>query len=141
MSPHRHDLYHRWACLLNQQQSITVYHLPTKENKLPFPFCLQQTNGSLPFPIFACSKQREVALFRQFRFRKYICISKQQHIFIYTCCHFKRKTEAQVILLNLFTVCSSCNWKSVICSSVDGETNGRYLLEKGLNRLIGLVFL
>jgi hypothetical protein len=27
---------HRWARLLKQQSSITVYRLPTKENKLPF---------------------------------------------------------------------------------------------------------
>ncbi len=27
----------------------------------------------------------------------------------------KRKTEAQVIFLNIFTVCSSCKWKFDIC--------------------------
>jgi hypothetical protein len=29
-----------------------------------FSFCWQQTNGSLPFPFFGCSKQTEVAVFR-----------------------------------------------------------------------------
>jgi hypothetical protein len=38
---------HRWAGLLKAQMFITVYHLPTKENKLPF-----------PLPV--CSKQTEV---------------------------------------------------------------------------------
>jgi hypothetical protein len=36
-----------------------------------------------------------------------------------------RKTEAQVILHNLFTVCSSCKQKFVVCQFVDEETNGK----------------
>jgi hypothetical protein len=32
-------------------------------------FRLQQANGSLPFPFSVCSKQTEVAIFRQVRFR------------------------------------------------------------------------
>jgi hypothetical protein len=40
------------------------YGLPTKENKLPFSiFCLQKTNGSLPFPFSVSSKQADVAVF------------------------------------------------------------------------------
>ncbi len=42
--------YCRWSHLLKQQSSITAYHLPTKENKLPF-------------FIFICSKQTEVCHF------------------------------------------------------------------------------
>jgi hypothetical protein len=54
---------HRWACLLRQQSSITVYCLPTKENKRPFSvsvcskqtkvffFRLQKTNGSCHFQL------------------------------------------------------------------------------------------
>ncbi len=34
------------------------------------------------------------------------------------CCRFKEKKEAQVIFLNLFTSCSSCKWKFVICPFV-----------------------
>jgi hypothetical protein len=37
---------HRWACLLKQQTSVTVYRLPTKENKLnrlPLSVCRKQT--------------------------------------------------------------------------------------------------
>ncbi len=39
---------HRWARLLEQQSSITIYRWPTKKNKLPF-------------SISVCSKQTEVA--------------------------------------------------------------------------------
>jgi hypothetical protein len=49
--------------LLQQQTSITGYHLPTKENKLPFSFfCLQKTNGGLSFLFSVRSKQTEVAV-------------------------------------------------------------------------------
>jgi hypothetical protein len=38
------------------------------------------------------------------------------YIFIYyICCCFKRKTEAQAIFLNPFTVGSSCKQKFVVC--------------------------
>jgi hypothetical protein len=37
-------------------------------------------------------------------------------------CHFKQKTDAQAILLNLFTVCSSCKPKFVVRPFVDEET-------------------
>jgi hypothetical protein len=57
--------YYRWARLLKQQSSITVYRLQTKENKRPFSvsacsskqkfaisvFSLQQTNRSCRFPL------------------------------------------------------------------------------------------
>jgi hypothetical protein len=45
------SLTYRWACLLEQQTSITVYRLPTKENKLLF-------------PVSICRKQTEVYCFR-----------------------------------------------------------------------------
>jgi hypothetical protein len=55
---------HRWVRLLKQQSSITEYCSPIKENKLPiFGCCLQQTNGSLPFPLSVCSKQTEIYMF------------------------------------------------------------------------------
>ncbi len=43
--------YHRWALLLKQQSLLTIYHLPTKEN-------------ILPFSISVCSKHMEVCCFR-----------------------------------------------------------------------------
>ncbi len=53
----------------------------------------------------------------------------------------KWKMEAQAIFLNLFTVCSSCKWKIIICPFVDKEIKGSYLFANGingLNRLNGL---
>jgi hypothetical protein len=47
----------------------------------------------------------------------------------------KCKTEAQVIFLNPFTVCSSCKQKFVICPFIEKETNGSCPF---LNRLNGL---
>jgi hypothetical protein len=48
---------HRWARLLKQQTSITVYRLPTKENRLnrlPLSVCRKQTEVCrLPFPFSA----------------------------------------------------------------------------------------
>ncbi len=43
---------------------------------------------------------------------------------MYICClfNFKRKTEAQAIFLNPFTVCSSCKRKFVVSPIVDEET-------------------
>jgi hypothetical protein len=62
-------------------------------------------------------------------------------VYIFICCCFKRKAEAQVIFLNPFTVCSSCKWKFVVCPLVYEETNGSYLFAKGLNGLNGLAHL
>ncbi len=41
------------------------------------------------------------------------------------CCNFKRKTEAQAIFLNPFTVCSSRKRKFAICQIVHEETKGK----------------
>jgi hypothetical protein len=56
---------HRWAGLLTQQTSITVYRLPTKQNKLPFSLsiCSKQMEV-LPFQFSVCGKQTEVVVFR-----------------------------------------------------------------------------
>jgi hypothetical protein len=35
----------------------------------------------------------------------------------------KRKTEAQAIFLDSFTLCSECKWKFVVCPLVDEKTN------------------
>ncbi len=47
----------------------------------------------------------------------------------------KRKTEAQLIFLNPFTVCSSCIQKFISCPFVDEETKGSYPFANGLNGL------
>jgi hypothetical protein len=43
--------------------------------------------------------------------------------------------EAWAIILYLFTVCSSCKPKFVVCPFVDEETNGSYPFANGLNGL------
>ncbi len=56
---------HRWAHQLNEQSSITIF------------FCRpRKTNIHFPFPFSVCSKQKEIAVFRQIRCQ---CI----HIYIY----------------------------------------------------------
>ncbi len=57
------------------------------------------------------------------------------YIHIYICCHSKRKTEAQKIFLNPFTVCSSCKRKFDIYLFTDKETNRSYLFASILNGL------
>ncbi len=99
---------HRWARLLKQQRSITVYRLLTKENKLlfPFPFSLKiYWNGNIYIRI---SISTCISI--------YICISLYISIYLYiyaTVSNRKRKKEAKAIFLNLLIVCSSCKWKFV----------------------------
>jgi hypothetical protein len=50
----------------------------------------------------------------------------------------KRKTEAQTIFFNPFTVCSSCKLKFVACPFVYEETNGSYPFANGLHGLAHL---
>ncbi len=45
---------------------------------------------------------------------------------------FQRETEAQLIFLNPFTICTSCKQKFVVCPFVYEETNGCYLIANGL---------
>jgi hypothetical protein len=56
----------------------------------------------------------------------------RKDIYLYICCRFNictRKTEAQTIFLNLFTVCSSCK-RFVVCQFVYEELteNGKFRL-------------
>jgi hypothetical protein len=54
---------HRWTHLLKQQSSITVSLLPTKENKVYFPFPFAEKR-KVPFQFSVCSEQTEVTVFR-----------------------------------------------------------------------------
>jgi hypothetical protein len=125
------SILHRWASLLTQQTSFTIYRLLTKENKLPFSICRKQWDDcrfhftfpsnkrKLPFPIsfvFCLYLYIETAAYR------FIYVS----IIIYICYRFKWKTEVQGIFLTLFTICSSCKWKFVFCRFVYEETNRGY---------------
>jgi hypothetical protein len=53
----------------------------------------------------------------------------------------KQKTEAQAIFPNLFTICSSCKQRFVVCLFFDVETNGSYPFANGINRLNRLAHL
>jgi hypothetical protein len=124
----------------NPQLPFTVCR-PRKTNfNCPFPFaankwkfavsvfCLQQTRGSFTFSVSSV-------------FRTY---SSTECNYIYMCCHFKQKTEALVIFLNLFPISSLCKRKFTACPIVDKETNGSYPSANrlnALNRLNGLAHL
>jgi hypothetical protein len=87
--------------------------------------------NKLPFSVSVCSKQMKVCHFR-FLFaankRKlpisvisFFCINGiyiyiETATYMYICCSFKQKTEAQVIFLHQFTVCSSYKWKFLLVS-------------------------
>jgi hypothetical protein len=75
-----------------------------------------------------------ISVYLDIYFYIYIALSK------YRCCRFnrKRKTEAQAVFLNSFTICSPCKWKFVVCLFVYKETNGSYLIANGLTVLNGL---
>ncbi len=62
---------HRWAHLLSQQMSITIYLLPTKENKLP---------------VSVCSKQTEVAVFHTYGNFNLFAANGKLYILIYIYC-------------------------------------------------------
>ncbi len=67
---------HRWAYLLKQQTSITVYRLPTNKNKLLISvFPLQQTNRSCSFPLFSVYIYIYIYIYKMY-------ILKRQHIYI-----------------------------------------------------------
>ncbi len=84
----------------------TVYHLPTKGNKLSvFCFRLQQTNGSLLFLLSVCSKQTEIAvLLVLFSIRGIPETWRHEHGDM-----DMEKTEALAIFFHSFIVCSSCH--------------------------------
>jgi hypothetical protein len=50
----------------------------------------------------------------------------------------KRKTEVKAIILNPFTVCSSCKRMFVVFLFANKETNGSYPFENGLSGLAHL---
>jgi hypothetical protein len=118
---------HRSAHLLKQQTSITIYCLPTKENKPLFSVCKNQKKCAL-----CCF------LFVPFSIYIYMYIISEClyiYIDIYLCRRFKRKTEAQ----SIFLFPSSCKQKFAFCLFVYEETNGTFPFKKLLNRLTHFV--
>ncbi len=77
---------HRWARLLTQQTSFTVYLLPTKENKLAF-------------SVSVCCKQTEVCRFPYMYTYTFTCL------YIYTAVS-SEKPEPRRFTLICFNVCS-----------------------------------
>ncbi len=95
---------HRWARLLKQQMSITVYRLPTRKTKLRFPlaenkqklvvsiFCLQQTNGNFHFMLVPYIPIRYFFL--------YLYMLLLQYMYIYTENKTNRKRKLPFIATN-----------------------------------------
>ncbi len=81
---------HRWARLLTQQTSFTVYLLPTKENKLAF-------------SVSVCCKQTEVCRFPYMNTYTFTCT--YIYIYIYTAVS-SEKPEPRRFSLICFNVCS-----------------------------------
>jgi hypothetical protein len=121
------DFYLSFA---NQGKETSVFQFRLQQTNKNFPFsvfCLQQTYGTcrfllVPFSIYIypyvssvfCiyTYIRQMELIENGNFRLFAANGKQKQKTKYICCRFmkniKRKTEAQVIFLKPFTLCSSC---------------------------------
>jgi hypothetical protein len=125
---------HSWARLLKQPFLITVNRLPTKEN---YYFRLQKANVSLPFetnkrncrfplvPFCVCMVMWGCMCGCVCTFFIYIYFNYNFEINIYML-PFQTENGNPANFHNLFTVCSSCRWKFVVCLFVDEEINGSY---------------
>jgi hypothetical protein len=101
---HIYKYIHRWAHLLIQQTSITFYRLPTNENKLPY--------SVVQIYIYTVYILKRQHIFEMYR---YICIAISISLNVYSAVsNGTRRTKAQMIFLNPFTVCSSCKRKFVV---------------------------
>ncbi len=109
-----------------------------------FPFHLQQTIRSFPFLFPAYRKQTEVAVFHYVVLFSVFWYSRNVETWtsgdMETWKHGdtdmetsnrKRKTEAQAVFLNPFTICSSSKRKFVVRPFVDKETNRSYSFGNG----------
>jgi hypothetical protein len=93
ISTYKLPFQHRWACLLKQQTSFTVYSLLTQEIKLPF-------------SVSICSKQTEIfhfrfpyiyiySIYRKRNYRYIVYIYKYVFIYMYICifvCKWTKQT-------------------------------------------------
>jgi hypothetical protein len=120
----------------------TKFSFPFTENKRKFAvsvFHLQQTNRSYVFLLIPFSWYIYVYWNGSIYQNIYRYIYIYEYLYIYAAVsNEKGKTEAPAIFHNLFTVCSSCKRKFVICLFVDEETNESYQLANRLNILSGL---
>ncbi len=120
--------------LLKQQQSITVYRLLTKENKLPFSLsaCSKQTefcrfrslfNGScrfslVPFSVYTCTYTRKTRIIYKCM---YNCICMYMCIYIYCTriydIHISIHTNGQTTNFRWYdeqTVTAACMYKYIL---------------------------
>jgi hypothetical protein len=88
---------------MSAETAIVDYRLSFANRGKQFPFSVS-SNGSLPFSFSVCSIQTEVAIFHDICFPTDAAVSDG-----------KWKTEAQVVFFNLFTFCSLCKWRFVVC--------------------------
>jgi hypothetical protein len=51
---------HRWVRLLKQQSLIAVYHLPTMENKLRFPFPFAANKRKFAVSVFRLQQTKKL---------------------------------------------------------------------------------
>jgi hypothetical protein len=108
------------------------YRLLTKENKLLFSFsiCSKQTQVC-PFHFLFAANKRKL----QFSVNSIFCI------FIYICCRFKWKIEAQTIFLFPFTVAQHANVSLRFVCLLTKKINRSYPFANGPNGLNGLAHL
>jgi hypothetical protein len=131
----------RLARLLKQQTSITVYRLPTKENKLPF-------SVSSVFRIYICILKRQHILYRYVCIDRYISIlciyiyiyiiSISIYIYIYICIYTpvsNGKWKPRRFSLIRLPFAHRANGSLSVSPFVSEETNGSYLIPNGLNEL------
>ncbi len=129
----------RWARLLKQQTSITVYRLPTKENKLPFSvfvssaFCIYRI-------LYILKRQhtynKQIYIYRELM---YIHMYIYLYFYLYICCHFQRENGSQGNFPQSILPFAHRAYRSfVVCPSVYEETNGSYPFANDLNRLVHL---
>ncbi len=148
---------HRSAHLLQQQTSITVYRLTTKENKLSFCFLFAENKWKTTVSVFRIYIYMD-KYWNGSIYSIYIYISISLFVYIYVMYMYmdmymyiykyiyaavsngKQKNRSPVIFLNPFTVCSSCRRKFVVCPFVYEERNGSLHLNR-LNGLNGLAHL
>jgi hypothetical protein len=115
-----------------------------------FVFHLQQTHGSCHFPLVPFSEYIYIwmAAYISLYLSIYIYICIALSIYIYICISIylsistgtylyftavsKWKWKLRRFFLNPFTICSSWKWKFAICLFLYEETNGSYLIAKGM---------
>jgi hypothetical protein len=77
----------------------------TFEETATVDYCLLFTTKENNFRFLFAENKRKFAVYIYINISMYIYLSIHIYVNRYLCCRFKRKTEAQAILVNPFTVC------------------------------------